>query len=70
MRLVVFTLVVILSGYVTGSDLRKNHFDFKYSGEVKGNYFALAHCVVETMESHEKWMISSLEYDLRVFILT
>jgi hypothetical protein len=54
----------MLSGCV--SDLTELH-EPVFSGEIKGNYSALARCVVDTMETHKKWSITSLQYDVRVY---
>lgn len=38
-----------------------------FSGEIKGSYSALARCVVGAMETHEKWSINTLQYNVRVY---
>ena len=68
MKLMTLVIVLILSGCAIGSkQIKSQHFTFKYSGEVKGNYAATARCVIKTMESHEGLTISSLDYNLRVY---
>lgn len=64
MKIMALTLALILSGCVT--DLTDQH-EPVFSGEIKGNYSALAHCVADTMEADKRWSIRALQYDVRVY---
>jgi len=66
MKIMVFTLALILSGCVTIGGMKKNA-DTIFSGEIKGNYSALARCVSDTMEVDNRWTIRTLQYYIRVY---
>ena len=59
----VILLVTILPGCTSLGDMNK-HINYAYSGEIQGNHFILARCVIDTMEADKKWQINSLKYKI------
>lgn len=58
-------VIIILSGCTSLGDMKK-HTNYTYSGEIQGNHFILARCVIDTMEADKKWQINSLKYKISV----
>jgi len=50
MKIMVLILTIMLSGCANLRDMNK-HTNYAYSGEVQGDYFVLARCVIDTMET-------------------
>ena len=63
MKIMALILTIMLSGCANLVDMKK-HTNYAYSGEVQGNYFTLAHCVIDTMEADKRWQINGLKYKL------
>ena len=57
-------VAIILSGCTGLGDMNK-HTNYAYSGEIQGDNFVLARCVIDTMEADKKWQINSLKYKIR-----
>lgn len=56
-------VAILLSGCTSLGDMNK-HTNYAYSGEIQGDYFVLARCVIDTMEADKKWQINSLKYKI------
>ena len=54
----------LLSACTSLGDMNK-HINYAYLGEIQGDYFILARCVIDTMEADKKWQINSLKYKIR-----
>ena len=70
MKVLTLILLFIISGCINTTDLSlvgMKKQEPKFSGEIIGNYSALARCVVDTMKEHESRSIRSLQYNLRVY---
>ena len=59
---VVFVAIILASCTSLG-DMRK-HTNYAYSGEIQGEHFTLARCVIDTMKANKKWQINSLKYKI------
>lgn len=57
--------IIILSGCTSLGDMNK-HTNYAYSGEIQGDHFVLARCVIDTMEADKEWKINSLKYKISV----
>ena len=60
---VILVAIIILSGCTNLGDMNK-HTNYAYSGEIQGDHFILARCVIDTMEADKKWQINSLKYKI------
>jgi hypothetical protein len=56
-------VAIILSGCTSLGDMNK-HTNYAYSGEIQGDHFDLARCVIDTMETDKKWQINGLKYKI------
>lgn len=61
----VILVVIILSSCTSLGDMKK-HTNYAYSGEIQGDHFVLARCVIDTMETNKKWQLNSLKYKIKV----
>ena len=57
-------VAIILSSCTSLVDMKKRT-NYAYSGEIQGNHFVLARCVIDTMEANKKWQINSLKYKIK-----
>jgi hypothetical protein len=62
---VILVAIIILSGCTSLRDMKK-HTNYAYSGEIQGDHFVLARCVIDTMEADKEWKINSLKYKISV----
>ena len=60
----VMLIATLLSACTSLGDMSK-HINYAYSGEIQGDHFILARCVIDTMEADKKWQINSLKYKIR-----
>lgn len=60
---VILAAIIILSGCTSLGDMNK-HTNYAYSGEIQGDHFVLARCVIDTMEADKEWQINSLKYKI------
>ena len=58
---VILAAIIILSGCTSLGDMKKRT-NYAYSGEIQGDHFVLARCVIDTMEADKEWQINSLKY--------
>jgi len=65
MKIMALILIMLLSGCVNLMDMNK-HTNYAYSGEVQGDHFVLARCVIDTMEADNRFQINSLKYKISV----
>ena len=56
--------LLFLSGCTVGV-LRDD--TLRYSGQITGNYSALARCVTAELEADKRWSINTLRYDVRIY---
>jgi len=61
----IIILAITLSGCTSLGDMNK-HTNYAYSGEIQGDHFVLARCVIDTMETDNEWKINSLKYKISV----
>jgi len=68
-KIIVFVLALMLSGCASDdfSLAGRKKLEPMFAGEIKGNYSALARCVVDAMEAHEKWSINALQHNVRIY---
>ncbi len=61
----VMLIATLLSACTSLGDMNK-HINYAYSGEIQGDHFILARCVIDTMEADKEWKINSLKYKISV----
>ena len=61
----VILLTTLLPSCTSLGDMNK-HINYAYSGEIQGDHFILARCVIDTMEADKKWQINNLKYKINV----
>lgn len=64
---IIVVIAFILAGCVSTTQFRKDAFDYEYIGQFKGNYSAVARCVIDSLEKHENWNIGALDQQVRVY---
>jgi PBP1b-binding outer membrane lipoprotein LpoB len=62
---VMLVAIIILSGCTSLGDMKKRT-NYAYSGEIQGDHFDLARCMIDTMEADKEWQINSLKYKISV----
>lgn len=60
---IILAAIIILSGCTSLGDMKKRT-NYAYSGEIQGDHFVLARCVIDTMEADKEWQINSLKYKI------
>jgi len=60
---VILAVIVILSGCTSLGDMKKRT-NYAYSGEIQGDHFVLARCMIDSMEADKQWKINSLKYKI------
>ena len=60
---VILAVIIILSGCTSLGDMNK-HTNYAYSGEIQGDHFVLARCMIDSMEADKQWKINSLKYKI------
>lgn len=64
MKIVTIIIITIFTGCTGIGDISKRT-NYAYSGEIQGDHFILARCVIDTMKKDKKWKINSLKYKIK-----
>lgn len=65
MKSATILVALSLSGCVSMADVKERAP--LVNEEVKGNYSALARCVADSMQTHERWGIRAAQYNVRIY---